>query len=88
MLDVDVQKKIIVHLKSTVFETFKKLEDRFMDTLLFDNTLFGKRFSSNFNEVHEFLKEKINSAGPATKLSERDFMAIRLHTTHNACSQH
>jgi hypothetical protein len=79
MLNVDIQKKIFVHLKNvSVFETFKKLEDRFLDTLLFDNTLFGRVFSSNAEEVYEFLKEKANSAGIATGLSEREFMALRL----------
>jgi len=79
MLDVDIQKKIFVHLKNvSVFETFKKLEDRFLDTLLFDNTLFGRKFSSNAEEVYEFLKGKANSAGIATGLSEREFMALRL----------
>jgi hypothetical protein len=79
MLDVDIQKKIFVHLKNvSVFETFKKLEDRFLDTLLFDSTLFGRKFSSNAEEVYEFLKEKANSAGIATGLSEREFMALRL----------
>lgn len=49
-----------------------------MDTLLFDNTLFGKRFSSNCKEVYEFLNEKIKSAEPATELSKHDVLAIRL----------
>jgi hypothetical protein len=79
MLNVDIQKKIFVHLKNvSVFETFKKLEDRFLDTLLFDNTLFGRMFSSNAEEVYEFLKTKANSTGLATGLSEREFMALRL----------
>lgn len=30
------------------------------------------------NEVHEFLKEKIEVAGPETELSERDVLALRL----------
>ena len=76
---VDIQKKIFVHLKNvSVFETFKKLEGRFLDTLLFDNTLFGRKLSSNAEEVYKFLEEKANSAGLATGLSEREFMALRL----------
>jgi hypothetical protein len=79
MLDVDIQKKIFVHLKNVaVFETFKKLEDRFLDTLLFNNTLFGQVFSSSVEEVRGFLERKANGIGLATELSEREFMALRL----------
>ena len=77
-LDIDVQKKIFVHLKGTEFETFEKFKDRFMDILLFDNTLFGKKFSSDPKKVHEFLKGKIEVAEPETELSERDVLALRL----------
>lgn len=77
-IDIDVQKKIFAHLKGTEFETFEKFKNRFMDILLFDNTLFGKKFSLDPNEVHEFLKEKIEVAGPETELSERDVLALRL----------
>ena len=78
VLDIDVQKKIFAHLKSTEFETFEKFKDRFMDILLFDNTLFGEKFSLDPREVHEFLKGKIEVAGPGTALSERDVLALRL----------
>ena len=77
-IDIDVQKKIFAHLKGTEFETFEKFKNRFMDILLFDNTLFGKKFSLDPNEVYEFLKEKIEVAGPETELSERDVLALRL----------
>ena len=77
-IDIDVQKKIFAHLKGTEFETFEKFKNRFMDILLFDNTLFGEKFSLDPKEVHEFLKKKIDVAGPGTALSERDVLALRL----------
>ena len=77
-LDRDVQKKIFMHLKGTEFETFEKFKSRFMDILLFDSTLFGKKFSLDSKEVYEFLKEKVEVAGPETELSERDVLALRL----------
>ena len=77
-LDIDVQKKIFVHLKGTEFETFEKFKNRFMDILLFDNTLFGEKFSLDPKEVHEFLKKKIEVAEPEAELSERDVLALRL----------
>jgi hypothetical protein len=55
----DLQQKIFWHLKDTEFKSFEEFKERFMDFLLYDDTLFGKRFSENADEVYKFLGTKI-----------------------------
>ncbi|KOO30956.1 hypothetical protein Ctob_015876, partial [Chrysochromulina tobinii] len=85
----DLQQKIFMHLKDTEFKNFDEFKERFMDSLLFDDMLFGKRFSENAEEVYRFLDAMVNTGVRYSEVKpvEGGAMAIQIAASEQPTTQ-